>query len=350
MPTTTVPRSIRVRGVTYRSPDEARVAADELEHRAEELAGELRRSGKEAEADTLRDRGGADAERLRSWARDLEADDAAATAQPDDRPAGSPPRRRRGSAGGGRTRSSSGRGGGGVGERHVARGAASALADVGRQAQSVPVAGAAVGGFADLLWTVGGGVIAIALVYALTNERGRGPAAFSQLVGGGGHLLARFISPTDPLALGRGSATDQLADFPVSSGVASSPAAASVDPWKAPTTSQGLPGFRRSQLPSAVTAGGKTVFVDSTIAAAATAIARHFGVTVTSGYRDPAHNAEVKGAPNSDHLSGLAVDFGGPLPKLQQLYTWAQGRFPYVEPLSQSKDHVHISFRRAAGN
>ena len=83
------------------------------------------------------------------------------------------------------------------------------------------------------------------------------------------------------------------------------------------------------------------------VALTACYIARKFGVKVSSGYRSPAHNAEVGGAPNSDHLSGNAVDFVGSSSALQALYAWAlkQG-FPYVEPLSQSKNHVHISFIR----
>ena len=35
------------------------------------------------------------------------------------------------------------------------------------------------------------------------------------------------------------------------------------------------------------------------------------GLRLTSGYRDPAHNARVGGVPNSYHTKGRAVDFGG---------------------------------------
>ena len=34
-------------------------------------------------------------------------------------------------------------------------------------------------------------------------------------------------------------------------------------------------------------------------------------VTVTSGYRTPAHNTEIGGSPTSDHPNGLAADFEG---------------------------------------
>ncbi|EMS34636.1 Hypothetical protein C943_03323 [Mariniradius saccharolyticus AK6] len=32
-------------------------------------------------------------------------------------------------------------------------------------------------------------------------------------------------------------------------------------------------------------------------------------ITITSGYRSPAHNKAVKGAPNSTHIEGIAADF-----------------------------------------
>src|SRR5262249_6559390 len=38
-------------------------------------------------------------------------------------------------------------------------------------------------------------------------------------------------------------------------------------------------------------------------------------------------------------------DFVGSPTAMGNLYKWAQGRFPYVEPWSLSKNHVHISFQ-----
>jgi hypothetical protein len=76
-------------------------------------------------------------------------------------------------------------------------------------------------------------------------------------------------------------------------------------------------------------------------------ITKQFGVRVNSGYRTAARNAEVGGAPHSDHLSGNAVDFTGTPAQMRALYDWAQGRFPYVEPWDQAHgNHVHISFKR----
>lgn len=96
--------------------------------------------------------------------------------------------------------------------------------------------------------------------------------------------------------------------------------------------------------------GGMTqidgVTVDQAISPALQQLITRFGVKPTSGYRDAAHNAQVGGASNSDHLRGDAVDFGGTPQQLAALYRYAQGRYPYVEPMAQAKNHVHISFKR----
>jgi hypothetical protein len=76
-------------------------------------------------------------------------------------------------------------------------------------------------------------------------------------------------------------------------------------------------------------------------------IVNEFGVKVNSGYRTRRHNWFVGGARRSDHVAGNAVDFVGTSQQMQALYTWAQGKFPYVEPESKTHgDHVHISFIR----
>lgn len=87
--------------------------------------------------------------------------------------------------------------------------------------------------------------------------------------------------------------------------------------------------------------------LDARVASEADRIAKQFGVRVNSGYRSAQHNAQVGGAPNSDHLTGDAVDYVGTPQQMRALYQWAQGRFPYVEPWAQAGgNHVHISFRR----
>lgn len=91
------------------------------------------------------------------------------------------------------------------------------------------------------------------------------------------------------------------------------------------------------------------VDVNQQILPSVLSVAKAFDVQVNSGYRSPEHNASVGGAENSDHLSGDAVDFTGSPANMKALYTWAQGKFPYVEPWDQTGGtHVHVSFLRAA--
>lgn len=135
-------------------------------------------------------------------------------------------------------------------------------------------------------------------------------------------------------------------------------------PQAAPDLAAATPTTRTTKQPKTVlpsapaTGGGLTavpnglgtragLMVDHAILPAVTEIAQKFGVKVNSGYRSPQHNAEVNGAPQSDHLSGDAVDFVGTPEQMRALYTWAQGKFPYVEPWDQAGGtHVHISLKR----
>lgn len=117
--------------------------------------------------------------------------------------------------------------------------------------------------------------------------------------------------------------------------------------WGTPSSGGGKAGQGQSGLPSpGKLAAVDGIEVDPLIAAAVGGVVNRFGVTPTSGYRSPSHNAAVGGVSGSDHLTGDAVDFSGSPSALTALYKYAQARFPYVEPMAQAKNHVHISFRR----
>lgn len=73
--------------------------------------------------------------------------------------------------------------------------------------------------------------------------------------------------------------------------------------------SQAAPHFKVREF--ACKDGSDPVFVSPRLAGVLEAIRTHFGapVTITSGYRTPAHNAATRGSsPRSQHLYGLAAD------------------------------------------
>jgi hypothetical protein len=82
-------------------------------------------------------------------------------------------------------------------------------------------------------------------------------------------------------------------------------------------------------------------------------IAAKFGLTMTSLYRSPEHNAAIGGAPNSWHTKGMAVDFvpsDGNWSRLDKLSIWLRLRFSrkLIEgPIWRSAghyDHLHLAF------
>lgn len=159
-------------------------------------------------------------------------------------------------------------------------------------------------------------------------------------------LLGQLLSQTNQMVgLGASPTLESLL-----SAAPSAPATSTHSPlqaaWGTPggATVGGKAGQGQKGLPPLSSVGG--VQVDSAIAPTVAQFISRFGVTPTSGYRSAAHNAAVGGATHSDHLSGDAVDFSGNPQALAALYAYAQGRFPYVEPMAQAKDHVHISLRR----
>ncbi len=189
--------TVRVQGVTYTSPDEARVAADEIEYKADELAGDLRDRGRDAEADQVQDRGHANAEKLRAWAREHDERQAAATAQPEDTPKEPPaaPRKKpssaKGSGSGGRRRSggSSSRRSGFFTGRQRTR---TVYQRSGLQAQATSAG--------SLLWQLLGLTISAALLTLFLTDKGA--SAFGGLATGLAGALKLIVDPVDPLAPG----------------------------------------------------------------------------------------------------------------------------------------------------
>lgn len=169
--------------------------------------------------------------------------------------------------------------------------------------------------------------------FAATLPVGRPPTPGAAPNMAGGSLLGSLIGSTNEL-VGLG-ANPTLASL--LSGSAAAKPAGGAPAQRPAAAAEGKPGHL-------VTIDGVTV--DSAVAPMLQQVVSRFGVKPTSGYRDPGHNSQVGGASNSDHLRGDAVDFGGDPQALAALYKYAQGRYPYVEPMAQAKDHVHISFRR----
>lgn len=81
----------------------------------------------------------------------------------------------------------------------------------------------------------------------------------------------------------------------------------------------------------------------------------HLGVPVivTSGYRSPILNKRIGGAPNSQHILGMAADFVTPQKDLKVSFDYIKNYLEYDQLLYEhSKDGttwIHVSYK-AAGN
>lgn len=69
-------------------------------------------------------------------------------------------------------------------------------------------------------------------------------------------------------------------------------------------------------------------------------------VRITSGYRDPQHNALVGGVPNSDHLRGQAYDFVPQGMSMADAAARLRGQPGPATKILDEGDHVHVSYKQ----
>ena len=100
--------------------------------------------------------------------------------------------------------------------------------------------------------------------------------------------------------------------------------------------------------------GTGTVMVDEALTVVLQCIREHFGkpVTITSGYRIPAHNAAVGGAKSSQHLLGKAADIRVQGVSVEDVAAYAESLMPdwggvgrYPVKAGRATGWVHVDTR-----
>lgn len=100
--------------------------------------------------------------------------------------------------------------------------------------------------------------------------------------------------------------------------------------------------------------GSDTVMVDEALMLLLQCIREHFGkaVTITSGYRTPAHNAKVGGAKSSQHLLGRAADIRVRGISVEDVASYAESLMPdwggvgcYPVKAGRATGWVHVDTR-----